>query len=259
MISPQHHAPMLAASDGVRLLVIALARAARVDAAELQRSGFTLEYADSLGEAVRRVVADPPDAILALADVSSALSLCEVLRALGPHPLIVAVSNLAPDLATACLDEGADAAVALPLPSSELAARLRAVWHRAVRERQMAPSARIAVGDLVIDRAERTVFRCGEPIELSPTEFEVLTVLAENSGRVVTNRELLTTVWNEACADDIHYVRLYIGYLRSKLEDDPRRPQLILTQWGVGYRLATEVGAPAAEFARAPLLAPAAG
>lgn len=75
-------------------------------------------------------------------------------------------------------------------------------------------------------------------MDVTPIEFSILSVLAEQPGRVVTTRELLTRVWGPAYADDVHYIRLYIGYLRAKLENDPRHPRVILNQWGVGYRLA---------------------
>jgi two-component system KDP operon response regulator KdpE len=74
-------------------------------------------------------------------------------------------------------------------------------------------------------------------VRLSPTEFKVLAVLAEHPGRVVTNGEILSRVWGPEFRDDIHYVRLYIGYLRQKLTPDPSQPALIVNQWGVGYRL----------------------
>lgn len=165
---------------------------------------------------------------------------CEILRAVGDFPLIVTWRDALPAVAAACLDRGADAAIALPLPARELAARIRAVLRRADEQSPPAAQPRVTIGDLSIDLNARLVWMRGREIELSPTEFQVLAVLAETPGRVVTNPELLTRVWGEEYADEVHYVRLYIGYLRSKLEEDPRAPRLILNQWGVGYRLAAE-------------------
>lgn len=95
----------------------------------------------------------------------------------------------------------------------------------------------IRLGDLVIDLDRYSVTRRGEPVALTPIEFRLLRVLAENAGRVCSHQMLLDRVWGEDFLDCSHYLRLYIGYLRQKLEDDPRRPQILLTEWGHGYRL----------------------
>src|SRR5207248_9882003 len=105
----------------------------------------------------------------------------------------------------------------------------------------------ITIGDLTMDPGTRSVRLRGKEISLSPTEYQVLALLAERPGQIMTNHELLTRVWSEEYTDDLHYVRLYIGYLRAKLERDPRHPELILTQWSVGYRLAMERAVKAAE------------
>ena len=86
-----------------------------------------------------------------------------------------------------------------------------------------------------MDRHE--VRRRGRVVPLTPTEFRILRVLAERPGAVCTNRMVLEQVWGEEFADCTHYLRLYIGYLRKKLEEDPRHPRLLVTEWGVGYRL----------------------
>lgn len=224
----------------VRLLVTAPPAADLPQADGLRKHGFALTYASSLADTVRSVLTTKPDAVLAiLDDAVGAPGQCEVLRALGDFPLIVTSPDLPPDVATACLDRGADAAVTLP-PADELGARVRAVLRRAAVQQPAEARQRITAGDLAIDLEARLVWRRGAQVDLTPTEFQLLAVLAENPGRVVTNRELLTRVWGEEYADDVHYVRLYIGYLRTKLEDDPRQPRRIVTAWGVGYRLATE-------------------
>jgi two-component system, OmpR family, KDP operon response regulator KdpE len=225
----------------VHLLVCTPTPAAREDFAGLGIDGFSLTYTDTLADTVRHVVAAPPDAVLTHVDATpTAAEQCEILRALGDFPLIVTWHDAAPTVAAACLDRGADAAIALPLPTRELAARIRAVLRRAGEQSPPAVRPRVTSGDLSIDLDARTVSVRGREIELSPTEFQLLAVLAETPGRVVTNRELLTRIWGKEYADEVHYVRLYIGYLRSKLEEDPRAPRLILNQWGVGYRLVAE-------------------
>jgi two-component system, OmpR family, KDP operon response regulator KdpE len=223
----------------VTLLVVGTASDLQGHTAGLPAHGFTLSLASSLGDAVRCVLSEQPDGVLVIAESSSAPETCEVLRALGDVPVMAAASRPSPDLATQCLDAGADAVVPLTAPSAELAARVRAVLRR-TRLHEAAPAGRIvAAGGLVIDLDERTVRRLGTEIRLSPTEFNLLAVLAEHPGRVVSNGEILTRVWGPEYRDDIHYVRLYVGYLRGKLELDPAHPTLIINQWGVGYRLAT--------------------
>ena len=95
-------------------------------------------------------------------------------------------------------------------------------------------------GDLEIRLDEHKVYRRGVPIELSPIEFRLLACLAREAGRVVSHAKLMAQVWGPEYVDCRHYLRLYIRYLRSKLEDDPRDPRLILTEWGVGYRFQTD-------------------
>src|SRR5262249_29881991 len=94
--------------------------------------------------------------------------------------------------------------------------------------------------DLQVDLATRTVLREGQPVHLTPTEFDLLAALVRSAGRVVTHRQLLTTVWGPEYTEHTHYLRLYMGQLRAKLERDPAEPRHLLTETGVGYRLAIE-------------------
>lgn len=234
----------------LRLLVLVKVGSGHEYVDALGQTGFTCICVGLVGEAVRLILSDPPDAILAVLAGDTAPQLCEVLRALGPYPLIVAGEGLTHGVAATCLGRGSDAIVALPLPAGELAARIRAVWRRVAQEAASSSRSRITMGDLAIDVNEHSVWYRGKRIALSPTEFNVLAALAESRGAVVTNQELLARVWGDECVDDLHYVRLYIGYLRSKFEDDPRNPALILNQWGVGYRLATPELEPAQKARR---------
>ncbi len=199
---------------------------------------FTVRFATTLAEAVKQVLAQAPDVVLAFADDGSAAQACEVLRALGEFPIVVAPQPLHPDVVRQCIENGADLAFTRPVPLEELVERIRAVLRRGRPEDRQQ-----AIGDMVIDELANTVKRGGEPVPLSPTEFRLFAVLAENAGRVVTNRELLTRVWGPGFAEDLQYVRLYISYLRTKLEDDPSHPRIILTHRGVGYRLVPPGGA----------------
>ena len=125
-----------------------------------------------------------------------------------------------------------------PFGSQELTARLRAVLRRAS---DTATSPAIEVGDLVIDLADRRVTRGEENIHLTPIEFDLLRVLAQNRGRLVTHRQLLQEVWGPAYAEETHYLRVHVAHIRAKLELDPSRPRYLITEPGVGYRL-TEPG-----------------
>jgi two-component system KDP operon response regulator KdpE len=95
----------------------------------------------------------------------------------------------------------------------------------------------VRTGSLVIDREAQLVTRQGQPVSLTRTEWLLLDALAARLGRVATHRYLLSTVWGEQYIDDTHYVRVYVGALRNKLEDNPAEPRVLATEWGVGYRL----------------------
>ncbi|MDP9367785.1 MAG: winged helix-turn-helix domain-containing protein, partial [Chloroflexota bacterium] len=133
----------------------------------------------------------------------------------------------------AALDLGADDYLTKPFGMGELLARLRAVLRR------LPPMDEpfLATGDVTIDLARRLVTRRGEAVHLTPTEYDLLRVLAANAGKVLTHRQLLERVWGPHVAANSPQLRVYVNYLRRKLEDDPARPKLLLTEPGVGYRL----------------------
>ena len=95
----------------------------------------------------------------------------------------------------------------------------------------------IAAGDVAIDLANRRITRAGQEVHLTPIEFDLVRVLAQNRGRLVTHRQLLHEVWGPDYGDETHYLRVHVAHIRAKLEADPARPRLILTEPGVGYRL----------------------
>lgn len=139
----------------------------------------------------------------------------------------------------ALLDAGADDYLVKPFGVGELLARIRV----ALRRRQpdaAGVAARYDVAGLVIDLENRRVLRDDEPLKLTPTEFKILACLARRPGRVVTHRQLLVDVWGAEFAEHTHYLRVYVGSLRAKLEPDPAQPRYLLTEVGVGYRLADE-------------------
>ena len=132
------------------------------------------------------------------------------------------------------LDNGADDYVEKPFGVGELLARLRAALrHRLMRDRS---EPLIRAGDIHIDLVRRMVSLRGEPIKLSPREYDLLAALAEGNGRVLTHRQLLTGIWGPANAEDVQYLRVFVGHLRQKLEADPATPKHLITEPGVGYR-----------------------
>ena len=134
------------------------------------------------------------------------------------------------------LDAGADDYLTKPFGVGELLARVRATLRR---QRQPATDSAglIRFGDVAVDLKERRVTKGGESVHLTPTEYRLLSAMVSNAGRVLTNPQLLRTVWGPANAENGHYLRIYMGHLRHKLEDDPTQPRYLLTETGIGYRL----------------------
>lgn len=157
------------------------------------------------------------------------------VRAAGTTPIVVLSARDAEAVKVEALDRGADDYVTKPFGVDELLARIRAALRHAVQARGSAPI--IRTGDLEIDFGLRTVRRAGEAVKLSPKEYDLLTELALNLGRPTPHAALLKAVWGSEAAD-IQYLRVYVGQLRRKLEADPETPALLLSEGGVGYRLA---------------------
>jgi two-component system KDP operon response regulator KdpE len=132
------------------------------------------------------------------------------------------------------LDAGADDYITKPFGTDELLARLRAVLRRSA---DAGGGAQIDIGELSIDVMDRRVQRDGTEVHLTPIEFDILRVLAQHRGRLVTQRQLLSDVWGPEYAQETHYLRVHIAHIRAKLEPDPSRPAYLITEPGVGYRL----------------------
>ena len=157
------------------------------------------------------------------------------LRTWSEIPIIVLSARTMEADKIAALDAGADDYLVKPFGTGELLARVRAQLRRHPRASAEAQSV-LTFGDVRIDLVRRSVERAGAPVHLTPIEYRLLTHLAAHPNRVLTHPQLLRAVWGPSHAEDTHYVRIYMGHLRAKLEADASQPQHLLTELGVGYR-----------------------
>jgi two-component system KDP operon response regulator KdpE len=207
----------------------------------LALEGFEVQTAVSLREAQALVQHSPPELIvldLGLPD-GEGLELVREVRRLSSLPIVVISARHQEAQKIALLDAGADDYLTKPFSVAELLARMRV----ALRHRGTALAAAVTehvLDDLRIDLVTRVVTREGLPVHLTPTEYELLARLVRSAGRVVTHRQLLSDVWGPEYTEHTHYLRLYMGQLRAKIEREPAEPRHLLTETGVGYRLAAE-------------------
>jgi two-component system KDP operon response regulator KdpE len=201
----------------------------------LSGHGYAVEVAEDGEAALAAIAAHPPDVVV-LDLVMPGVDGFEVLRQLREWsrlPVIVLSAHGEERDKVEALDLGADDYLTKPFGMGELLARLRAVLRRAGAPEEPV----LRVGDVAIDVARHVVTRGGTEIHLTPTEYDLLRVLAKDADKVLTHRQLLERVWGSHAAENAQQLRVYINYLRRKLEADPTRPQLIVTEPGVGYRL----------------------
>jgi two-component system, OmpR family, KDP operon response regulator KdpE len=164
-----------------------------------------------------------------------------LIRGLRPNhamPILVLSARAQEPEKIAALDAGADDYLTKPFGVGELLARVRAMLRRASAAPQ--PSSILHIGELAFDREAHALTRRGEMVHLTPIEFKLFDRLARAPGKVLTHRQLLADVWGSDQVDQLHYLRIYMGHLRAKIEDDPAQPRYLLTELGVGYRLADE-------------------
>jgi two-component system, OmpR family, KDP operon response regulator KdpE len=200
---------------------------------------FHVECATTEARAVTTLNRSHPQLILLELPSSDSimLSMCRRLRDNYPVPIVVCSSSSREQDVVRALDAGADDYLVMPIRPVELMARLRAVLRRLGDNGQASPNGqRLVAGDLEILLDEQKAFRRGAEIDLSPIEFKLLALLVRETGRPVSHSKLIAQVWGPEYTDCRHYLRLYVRYLRAKLEDSPQSPELIQNEWGVGYR-----------------------
>jgi two-component system KDP operon response regulator KdpE len=157
------------------------------------------------------------------------------LREWTDMPILVLSARSEEGDKIAALNAGADDYLSKPFGVGELIARLRVVLRRHARQRAD-DTARVVFGAISVDLARRVVTRDGEAIHLTAIEYRLLALLLSRAGKVLTHREILREVWGPSHADDSHYLRIYMGHLRQKLETDPAQPVHLVTEIGIGYR-----------------------
>ena len=225
---------------GLRILIVddeqAIRRLLRT---LLTAHGYTIVEAGSGEEALASAAQHRPDIVildLGLPGIDG-VEVTRRLRQWTDIPVIVLSVREQERDKIAALDAGADDYVTKPFAAGELMARLRAARRR-VAQPKSAPV--FTIGDLMVDTTRRLVTVAGNELQLTPTEYDLLRFLVANAGKVVTHQHLLRQVWGVAYQQEFHLLRVNISNLRHKLEPDPARPQYIVTEPGVGYRLREE-------------------
>jgi two-component system KDP operon response regulator KdpE len=203
----------------------------------LSAHGYSVRLAEHGDQALIELASWSPDAMVLdlVMPGRDGFDVLRELRTWSMLPVIVLSARGEERDKVVALDLGADDFVTKPFGMDELLARLRAV----MRRQRSSGELRFEVGDLVIDIEQHRVMRGAEDIHLTPTEFDLLNVLATNAGKVVTHRQLLERVWGAHAVSNAQQLRVYINYLRRKLEVDPADPRIITTEPGIGYRFRT--------------------
>ena len=197
--------------------------------------GYEVEIAEDGDDALTRLGAWMPDAMVLdlIMPKRDGFAVVRDVRTWSSLPIIVLSARGRESDKVAALDLGADDYITKPFGIDELLARLRAVMRRSTVPGDQV----IRAGEVTVDLARHRVERAGVEVHLTPTEFDLLRVLAANAGKVMTHRQLLERVWGGYAAENARQLRVYVNYLRRKLEADPAHPTLIVTEPGIGYRL----------------------
>jgi two-component system KDP operon response regulator KdpE len=204
----------------------------------LEAEGWSVHEAETMRQGLTDAGTRKPDLIildLGLPD-GDGVEFLHDLRGWSKVPVIVLSARVSEQDKIEALDAGADDYLTKPFGVGELLARVRATSRRRL-EAGAEVGAIFEFGDVKVDLSLRMAHKGDVPIHLTPIEYRLLSLLIANAGKVLTHRQILREVWGPAHSDDGHYVRVYMGHLRHKLEDDPTQPKHILTETAVGYRL----------------------
>jgi two-component system KDP operon response regulator KdpE len=202
---------------------------------KLRGAGYAVDTAATAAEALMKAGMRPPAAIIldVLLPDGRGTDVCRELRAWYRAPIVVLSAVGEEKDKIEALDAGADDYVTKPFSGEELLARLRAVLRRATPSSERL----ITIGDLVVDLEKRLVTIDGRAVALTPIEYDLLRVLAQNEGKLLTHPTLLREVWGPAFQEESNYLHVHVSHLRRKIEPDPARPRYLLNQAGVGYRI----------------------
>jgi DNA-binding response OmpR family regulator len=206
---------------------------------ELEFEGYSVEMSQNGIEGLKRFDEDPPDLLVLdlMLPGLSGLDICRSVRRSGGQTPIIMLTARSEDVdKVRGLDQGADDYVTKPFNMAELMARIRALLRRTLPP-EKGEASYIAVGELRVDRVRHEVFKRDRLLELTLKEYEILTLLMQRSGEVVSRDEFLNKVWGEEVFVTHRNIDSHIASLRKKVEDDPDRPRLILSVRGVGYKL----------------------
>lgn len=224
-------------TDGARILIIddekQIRRLLRV---ALEGHEYKISAAASGQEGLRQITTFHPDLVildLGLPDINGQ-EMLKKIRGWSEVPIIILSVHNQEEEKIQALDAGANDYVTKPFSMGELLARIRAALRHASHS---GDEPVITIGELSVDITRRLVTLRGEKVKLTPTEYEILKNLAVYAGRVLTHKQLLRTIWGSKYERETHYLRVYIASLRRKIESDPTRPEFIITEPGVGYRL----------------------
>ncbi len=203
----------------------------------LEEEGCRVIEAGTMAEGLALTGAERPDLIvldLGLPD-GNGVDLIRDVRGWADTPIVILSARAQESDKIDALDAGGDDYLTKPFSVGELRARVRALLRRQGRNAAEATPV-IRFGDIEVDLSLRTVLRAGVPIHLTRTEYRLLSALLGHPGKVLTQRSLLRDIWGPTFIESSHYLRVYVGHLRHKLERDPAQPQHLLTETGVGYR-----------------------
>ncbi|HET6880156.1 MAG TPA: response regulator [Pirellulales bacterium] len=203
---------------------------------------YRLDEAETGKQGLQMAASQPPDLVildLGLPDIDG-LDVLRQLREWLSAPVIVLSARGQERDKVAALDAGADDYLTKPFGVGELLARVRVAFRHTARAGEGKDEPKFTVGELTVDLAARRVFAGEREVHLTPLEYKLLSLLVQHAGKVLTHRQLLKEVWGPHQVGEIHYLRVFMAGLRRKLEADPAQPRYLLTEQGVGYRLADE-------------------